>query len=171
MDISNCFYLGYVAKTHGIKGEISAVIDADSTEKYKNLSSLFLKRESELLHYKVESLRPAKDSGIIKLEGIDTPEKAKELRGMEIYVELSFLPPAEKNMFYLHDVIGFIVTDKAHGEIGQVQAVLEYPSQYLLQVMQGKKEVLIPVNAVIIQKVDHERRVIEVEVPEGLLEI
>lgn len=171
MDLNDHFYMGYISKTHGVKGEVTAILDVDSTEKYSKLTAVVLKGKEGACTCEVEHLRPGKGTAIIKFKGTDTPEAAKALQGMEIYAALSFLPPAGKNQFYLHDVIGFTVCDKTHGEIGPVQAVLEYPGQYLIQVMRGKKELLIPVNADIVLEVDHPRKTVMVDVPEGLLEL
>ena len=81
------------------------------------------------------------------------------------------MPPLSGNKFYYHEITGFSIVDENHGNIGQIQQVLEYPNQAVFQVFSNEKEVLIPISNEIIKLVDREKKQIKIKAPEGLIEI
>ena len=74
---------------------------------------------------------------MVALDGIDHTDKAKELVGTSLYLPLHMLPPLKGNKFYFHEVVGFAVLDKKHGNIGEVETVLDFPQQAILQIKKG----------------------------------
>jgi 16S rRNA processing protein RimM len=63
------------------------------------------------------------------------------------------------------------VIDKFLGQVGPVSEVYNYPNQDFIVIRKDDKEALIPINDDIILRVDRETRVIEVDLPEGLMDI
>ena len=81
------------------------------------------------------------------------------------------LPPLEGNKFYYHEIIGFTVNTESE-EIGQITAVLEQGPQALFQVETTDKKIhLIPIHDDFILEVDRKRNLIQVQLPEGLLDL
>jgi 16S rRNA processing protein RimM len=119
----------------------------------------------------IEKIQMRNDSAVVKLEGIDTTERAADLLKAQLWLPLSALPPLTGNQFYYHEVIGFTVMDETHGNIGIVESVLDFPQQAILQVKKGDKEILVPVRDHILKKVDRKSRVIEVSTPDGLIDL
>jgi len=79
------------------------------------------------------------------------------------------LPEGE---YYESDLLGFAVKDDASGEtLGIVRGWQRFGGPPLLEVDCSGREALIPFVAAICRKVDLERRTIEVDLPEGLLEL
>lgn len=67
---------------------------------------------------------------------------------------------------------GWVVVDSEEGEIGVVEGLVENPGQALLEV--GRPDggrVLVPVVDEIVRDVDAKRRIIGVELPQGLLDL
>lgn len=67
---------------------------------------------------------------------------------------------------------GWVVVDREEGEIGVVEGLVENPGQALLEV--GRPDggrVLVPVVDEIVRDVDAKRRIIGVELPQGLLDL
>lgn len=172
MNKNDCFFLGHVAKIHGFKGEVSIKLDVDAPENYHRLESVFIEINEKLVPFFIDRI-DIRDKGfaIVKINGIDTEEKAQNLVHTELYLPLNLLPPLKGNKFYYHEVAGFRVIDKNRGDIGIIEQVLDFPHQAVLQVMLNEKEILIPVNDEIINKVDRQNKTIEVTAPEGLIEI
>ena len=172
MNKNDCFFLGHVAKIHGFKGEVSIKLDVDAPENYHRLESVFIEINEKLVPFFIDRI-DIRDKGfaIVKINGIDIEEKAQNLVHTELYLPLNLLPPLKGNKFYYHEVAGFRVIDKNRGDIGIIEQVLDFPHQAVLQVMLNEKEILIPVNDEIINKVDRQNKTIEVTAPEGLIEI
>lgn len=171
MNKKDCFNLGHITKVSGLKGEVFFYLDVDDPGRYKKLDSVFVELNGQLVPFFIERLQLKKDHAVVKFEGIDTVERANDLVKKELYLPLTLLPPLKGTSFYFHEVIGFRVIDKNFGEVGIIEQVLDFPQQEILQVKRDEAEILIPVLKHIVKKVDRAARVIEVEVPEGLIEL
>ena len=107
----------------------------------------------------------------VSIEGIDTIEKAEELLKSSVYLPLNSLPPLTGKHFYLHEMPGFTVVDKTYGNIGIIEEVLNFPPQIIFQIKHGKFEILIPAEEKFIVNINRDKRIIEVDAPEGLIDI
>ena len=171
MKKEDCFYLGRVAKTHGLKGEVTIKLDVDDPSAYAKMKHLFLEINHVLTPYFVEHIKMNGDKLFVKIKDVDTIEMAQNLMGKEAYLPLEMLPKLSGKQFYFHEIVDFTVVDTEKGELGPVSQVLEYPTQAILQVMKGEKEVLIPILDHVIQKVDRQKRVLTITAPEGLIDM
>lgn len=171
-DTGDFFYLGKVVKTHGIDGELSGFVDADDPLNYCSLHGVFIKTKHGLIPYVFEELSVEPNGYcLIRLNGIDTIEKAKRFVNKEMYLPLSMLPELTGNRFYFHEITGYTVSDKQHGSIGIITGVIEHTIQPLLQVDQNGTEILIPIHDDIILEVDKLKKIIYIAAPEGLIDI
>ena len=175
MDLSQCYYLGYISRVIGSKGRCEIKLDVDHPSDYKKLESVLILMNSNDL-----TPVPFFIQQVVGFQGnqmkVDLAENqvipdVAILKGKQVYLPLSSLKPLSGKAFYFHEVIGFAVLDKSHGEIGRVQDVYEMPSNALLSVKNGEKEILIPLRDEILLSVDREKKVIEIDAPEGLIDI
>ena len=171
MKKEDCFYLGRVAKTHGLKGEVTLKIDADDPSAYVKMQHFFLEINKVLTPFFVEHVKMSSDKLFVKIKDIDTIEMAQNLVGREVYLPMEMLPKLSGKQFYFHEIVGFTVVDSVKGELGPISEVLEYPTQAILQVMKGKKEILIPILDQVIQKVDRDKKTLHITAPEGLIDM
>ncbi len=171
MTKDDCFKVGSVLKTKGLKGELNIYVDFDGIEKIK-FNTIFLEIAGKLVPFFVSSIKYLqKNAGYLNLEDIDTIEKAAPLVKKDIYLDNKLKPKKKKAEFTLMDVKGFIAIDEAHGELGEILEVMEYPQQILASVSFKEKEVLFPLNAATIKGIDVEGGEIYLDLPEGLLDI
>ena len=107
---------------------------------------------------------------MLKLEGVDSISEAEGWIGGRLLVKRDDLPPKEAGSFYSFELEGCAVY--ADGEsIGAVRAVLDYSGAELLSVDNDGEEILIPFVKAYLKKVDTDAKRIEVELPEGLIEL
>lgn len=173
MNQDDCFYLGYVTKPFGFKGEVVIHLDVDDPNHYQNLESVFILLGGKLIPFFVQkiSIRPNGNIAVVKFQDVDTAEKAQHISGSEMYLPLQFLPPLKGNSFYFHEIIGYQVIDKNKGKLGQVANVLEFPGNPVFQIQAGKKEVLIPANDDFIEGLDRPNKTLFINAPEGLIDL
>ena len=103
----------------------------------------------------------------VEFADFDTPRRAEELIGKELYMELE--EERDDDEFYMEDLIGFSVTaGKLRGEI-----VDFYDSEHnpLFGVDFGEGERLIPAAEEFIAAINFEKQTIKMVLPEGLLEL
>lgn len=167
----DCYYLGHISRTHGLKGEVVAVFDTDQPQRYKNLESVFVDFRGELVPFFIEEMATnSKGHFIIRFEETG-PEEADSLIDRELYLPLEFLPPLSGKKFYFHEVVGFKVIDSEAGEIGICETVLDRSAQPIFQIKNGEQEILVPAVDEFIESVDRKKREIHLITPPGLLEV
>lgn len=175
MTLDETYQLGYVLKTHGLRGHLAAHFDVDDVAAYTKLKTVYLAFPSapaKLAEHKVEKVQPQSGGRVLlKLRGIDRIEEAEPLRGAQLYLPLAELPALADDQFYFHDVIGFTVVDANLGELGTVENFYELPQQDMLAMRYQGQEVLIPVVDEIVTRADHATKQVHVNLPEGLLDV
>lgn len=170
MRIDDCYLVGKLVKTHGLKGHIVLKFDVDFPEDYEEMESILVLRNKELVPFFVSELRLQSDKAIIRLEDVATVAEAKQLTGCEIYLPLTNLKDLPGSGYYFHELIGCKVYQK-NELIGEIRQLYQPSSQYLAEIVAGSREILVPVTDAIFRSVDIQSGKIEVTLPEGLLEI
>ncbi|UII34383.1 ribosome maturation factor RimM [Fulvivirga ulvae] len=171
MNIGECFQLGYVIKKHGLSGEVSILLDVDHPHEYQKLESVFIEINDKLVPFFIESISIKGNKAIVRLEDVTTAEQADDLKSRGLFLPLTMLPELKGDKFYYHQVISYHVIDVTAGDIGTIMNVYTSPNQDLLAVDHYGKEVLIPINNEIIGEADHEKKTLNVNLPEGLLDV
>ncbi|GAA3971737.1 ribosome maturation factor RimM [Mucilaginibacter dorajii] len=171
MKTEDCFRVGSILKTKGLKGEMQIYVDFDNLDAIK-FDALFVDMAGKMIPYFVQSIKYLqKSNAYLFLEDVDTIEKAALLVRKDIYLPNKLKPKKKKEEFTLADVEGFIAIDETHGELGEILEVQEYPQQLIATVKYQNKDVLFPLNIEIIKGIDIEAGEIYVDLPEGLLDV
>ena len=166
MKKEDCFFLGYISRKHGYKGEFN--IKLESTPKYQELGHLFIDMNGNLVPFFIDSFQMKKENiALAKLEDVDTEAAVQKLIGKEVYLSIEFLDESTQNK--LHALIGFEVIDATHGKIGKVTDILDNSAQELFHIDNGSQEILIPITEEFIQKI--EKNTIYLQTPEGLIDL
>ncbi len=172
MEKQDCFKLGFISKTHGIKGEVVISLMVDENPIYKKMESVFVEINQQFVPFFIQGISIHKNLAIVNLEGITSIDQAKEYVKSSVYLPLSFLPELDNKNFYFHEVIGFEVNDKKYGVIGVVESVLEFPGQKIFQIRhQNKIELLIPARNEFIVNVDRKNKCLSIDAPDGLIDV
>ncbi len=168
----NCYLVGYIVRTHAVSGDLVFHLDVDYPEDYTDLDSIFVEIKGNLVPYFIEDFNLHKtDKAIVRLEEVDTIEKAQNLVGSALYLPDDTLEELEEGQFYYHDIPGYTVVDKTLGPLGIVKTVYTPGAQDLIAMEYQGFEVLIPVVDEIVIRADHEKQQVEVDLPEGLLNV
>lgn len=170
MTKDECYILGKITKPFGIKGQVVLFLDVDEPDTYAELDSAFIEVKGNLVPYFFQIQNINGNKAIVEFEELST-EEALSLVGHEVYLPLDMLPELTGNQFYFHEVIGFNVIDKVKGPIGCVKSIIDYPAQPLFQIMQGDKEILIPIIDPVISLVDRDNKSIHINAPNGLIDL
>lgn len=118
----------------------------------------------------VEEIRFQHGRHVLKLERIDSIDEAAQWVGGEVRIPDSDLPPAEPGHYYDFELKGCEVYESGD-LVGTVVEVLDYGGTTLLAVNRRGSEALIPFAREIVKRIDTTARRIEVDLPEGLLDL
>jgi 16S rRNA processing protein RimM len=172
--------VGRIRKPHGIRGDLFVWTETDRPEAvFQPGRRLLLGDDAGRLTGEaltVERARPFKDGVLLKtVEYTTRAEPLEQLRGQTLYIRRDEAAPLAEDEVFYHDLIGLRVV--AHGEpVGVVREVYETPGADLLVVRRGaegsaEQEVLIPFVRDMIRRLDLGEGILEIEPPEGLLEL
>ncbi len=168
----DCFLLGKITKTFGYRGEVIIFLDTDEPKKYSSLESVLVDIQGELTPFLVSKISlKTQNSAIVLFDTINNIDEASSIVNCNLFLPLSLLPPLSGNKFYFHEVIGFSVFDKNFGYIGNVDYFYDNPGQPIMSVVENKIETLIPLIDKFIVYVDRENRIINIDAPDGLIEL
>jgi 16S rRNA processing protein RimM len=100
---------------------------------------------------------------VLRPEGIDSPQLARALTGLEILVPPEDLPPIEdEDEFYVHELVGMAVVDTERGDLGTIRDVFTAGSSDIWVVQGPHGEILIPAIKQFVLEVDRDQRLVTV---------
>lgn len=170
--------VGRVVKAHGISGEVVVEIRTDDPAARFVSGNTLRAKESrgggEERSYVVAQAREHGGRLLVRLAGVDDRDAADALRGSLFVVDSDDLPPIdEPDTYYDHQLEGLQVQTTTGREVGVVAEVLHTAAGELLAVkrLDGEGEVLVPFVGAIVTSVSLDDRVVEIDPPEGLLDL
>jgi len=171
MKHEEAFYVGYVTKTKGLKGEVQIFFEFDGYEQLE-FDVVFADMNGKLVPYFVaESKLQVNKTGYFNFDDVDHIDKAQPLLKKKLYLPLGQMPERDKSEFLYTDLKGFKAIDETLGELGEILEVNEYPQQFIAMVSYKETEILFPLNEDFIVEIDDEEKILTLDLPEGLLNI
>lgn len=164
--------IGYFTKPHGIKGEISLTFSNDVFDRC-DCAYMICEMGGILVPFFIEEYRFKSDTcALIKFEDVNTEEAAREFSGLEVFYPKEYLNEEELNDEYTWSYfIGFEVIDEVHGDLGKITHVDESTINILLQIDRNGEELLMPAAEEFIIGIDHDNKILNVQLPEGLADM
>ena len=159
--------IGVFRKPHALNGEVKIHLVEGYEEDFSKASILFTHEKGKPFPHFIEKITFG-NQVIVKLEEVDTPEAAKRLNGLTAYLKASEVTFVQEATL---DFRNYKVIDAQLGELGLVKEVVEYPEQMMGVIEYQNKEVLLPLVEAFIQEVNQEAKILEVDLPEGLVDL
>ena len=167
--------VGRVVRAHGISGELVVDVRTDDPEtRFAPGTRLRARpKNGPESTYVVESAREHSGRLLVRLTGIADRNAADALRGNLFIVDSEELPPIDDpDEFYDHQLEGLRVVTNDGRLIGNVNEVLHTAAGELLSVTsETGAEILVPFVSAIVTEVSLANETIEIDPPEGLLEL
>ena len=166
----NYIETGEIVSVHGIKGEVKVYPWADYPEFLEEFDRFYIKVNK--MHYKAfdaEEVRCHKNMVLIKFEGVDTVEQARELIGKVINLDRDEIE-LEEGTYFIEDLIGCkVINDETEEEIGTVQAVDNFGASDVYTIEgEGGKEYMFPAVDEFLVSTDIDKKEIRIKVIEGM---
>lgn len=165
------YNIGKFVAVHGLQGELLLKHELGKKTSLKGLTALFVEeKKNAFLPWFIETTKIKSETEIyIKLEGLASREAAMKLAQKAVWLpETDFKKFAAKSA--PASLLGYTIIDNSN-PLGEILELIEQPHQLLCRLEIDGKEVLIPLHEGSLQKVDHKKKQVYVELPEGLLDI
>lgn len=171
--------IGKVNKTHGIKGELSiSIFDESVSETLSENSCLIMEMDGIFTPFFVKTVRPrSAEALLVTFDGYADQKEVTTWVGKDVYCERSRLPErpeiedSDCDGLYAGQLIGFEARDEKDIVIGEIIDIDDSTENVLFVIEGGQNTVYVPVVDEFITEIDTERRIIRLDLPEGLLQI
>lgn len=169
--------IGHFNKTHGVNGEVNASLQIE-VEHLPSLSCLVCDMDGIYVPFFVEAMRPkGATTVLLTIDGFTSEQEVATLVGKDIfalksdYDELANQVDEDDDELPLDYFIGFRLTDN-DTPVGEIVDVDE-STENALFIVRRDEETLVAIPAVddLIISMDMTARVIDMDLPEGLLSI
>lgn len=163
------YKIGIINKPHGVKGEVSFTFTDDIFDRVDS-DYLILNMDGILVPFFIEEYRFRSDNvALVKFEDVDTAEKARMFTNVEVFFPINMVEEQDEIVSYNY-FIGFEVEDVNHGYLGKIIDVDDTTANVLFVIEKHDgNELLLPVHEEFINDINREKRIMTVQVPDGLL--
>lgn len=136
--------VGTLAGSHGVRGELKMRILTDQPDHLATLKRVFV--GDPPVPMRLLGVREHGDMLLIRLDGITTPEAAKELSGKPVKIAGEDARPLEAGEYFLFQLIGLHAKDENGAEVGVVTDLIETGANDVLVIAPaaGGQDILIP---------------------------
>lgn len=161
--------VGVIVNTHGLKGEVKIKITSDFPDlRFAKRAHVYFDDGSETIELIVKATRFNKEMLLVVFEGYDDINKIEKYKGKTLYVYENQLQPLEEDEAYFFEMMNSVVYDMQENIIGSVVEVIETGANVVLRVRQDEEEKLIPFVKAFVKEFDKEKKIMHVELVEGL---
>ncbi len=173
LEIKNYFPVGYIAKPHGLRGEMVVEVEEGFEDILIESEFLLVEIEGGLVPFFISedgiNFRTDTSFSVI-FEDIDSADQVRPLCGCKIYLSKE-INREEETVDEFSELIGVTVFDAEKGELGPIIRVDDFHGNVVLTIEHGKHEILIPLSEDLITHHDVENRKLHLECPEGLIDL
>ncbi|MFW2852389.1 ribosome maturation factor RimM [Sphingomonas sp. TX0543] len=144
--------LAVIIGAHGISGEVRLKVFADDLDAHRafNGGTLTLK-----------SLRHGSNGAIARFAEVNDRNRAEALRGTELSVPRSALPPLGEGEYYHCDLIGLAAVSAGGEALGHVIAIENFGAGDVIEIERDNgKRFMVPMRVDAVPEWDHERLII-----------
>ena len=159
--------VGRVVRPHGVRGGLVAEPISEALLNLEAGAVVLLGENRSPMVF--QELRRHGQRWLLWLDGIESREQAEALRGAEIALPLSAVPPLPEGTYYWWQILGMRVVSDEGQELGQVDEILETGANdvYVVRDASGA-ELLVPAIESVILGVNLEIGEIKVHLIPGL---
>jgi 16S rRNA processing protein RimM len=162
--------IGKIVGVHGIKGYVKVHCEAESFSVFAPGRTVIVRNSkggSRVME--IVDARPQGRKQLLLLKGISDRNLAETLPGSDLLLEKSSLPDLEPDTYYWSDIAGMSVISVDGCHVGTVTSLIETGSNDVYVVKtRDAGEILIPAIASVVLEIDLNRKIMRVDIPEGL---
>lgn len=166
----NFIAIGYIARTHGIKGDIKVIPLTDIPDRYNNLKKINVyPKNGQKREYCIHRMKNVKGGVVLSFSPPISQSEGEELVGGYIKVPSNEVPLLDEGSYYQFEITGMEVFTEDGKYIGIIEDIISTGSNDVYVVKSGESEYLIPAVHDVVKKVDVAGKQMIISLVEGLL--
>jgi 16S rRNA processing protein RimM len=165
--------VAHIVKTRGLRGEVVADLLTDFPDRFENLKTLVgissggIRRSLQIEEHWFHGNRI-----VFKFAGFNSIDDAKELVEYNLAVSAEDRVKLSKDTFYEWELVGCRVETIGGKRVGQIQEITRTGGVEILTVVdETGRDKLIPMASDIVVAIDIDEKLVQIDPPEGLLEL
>jgi len=169
--------MGRIVAPYGVLGWVKVLPDTEVLDGLKAYKTWWLGKAPDWQEYQLKKLKIHNDVLLVKLNGVDDRDVAFSLKGKQVAIPKTQLPPADVDEYYWADLIGLTVQNKDNVFLGKVADVLATGANDVLVIQPAEmqhadasvkpaaeaRERLVPFIAEVITTVDLDKQTMVVD--------
>ncbi len=159
-----------ITRTQGLQGAVRVRIEFNDDRLFTPGRRVILGLNGRALETEIVDFRHRHGRWVTWLKSIESISEAEEWIGADLSIRKSDLPEVEEGSYFSFDLEGCTVYRDGQ-PMGSVKRLLDYGATSILEVDGNGKEILIPFVKAFLKEVDTADKRIEVELPEGLIDL
>jgi 16S rRNA processing protein RimM len=162
--------IGKVVGPHGLRGAVKIYSYAESEDLYAQQERLILIGADGVRNsYDIVGIKAHRQNIRLTFKNVDSREQAEALKGCEVYIPKTGLPPLEEGTYYWIDLIGLKVYTVTEEYLGRIAEIIPTGANdvYVVKREDGA-EILLPAIASVVMTIDLQKGLVQVTLPEGL---
>ena len=165
------FKIGKFVAAYGLKGELVLKHELGKKTSLKGLQTIFIEEKKEsFLPWFIESTKIKNEKEVfVKLEGVASREAATKLTQKEVWFTDADIKKFSAKSSPIN-LLGYTIVNNKQ-PVGEILEIIEQPHHLFYRVGIKGKEALIPLHQNFLQGINHAKKHVNVELPEGLIEI
>lgn len=160
--------IGKIVNTHGIKGEVRVIPLTDDISRFERLEHAFLDDE-KLMKVDIEYVKYHKNFVIVKFKGLDNINDVEKYKDIYMLVDRENAIKLPEDAYFVCDIIGIEVKDINGSNLGAITDVISTGSNDVYVVKKDSGELLVPALKSVVKEIDIDKKIMIVELPEGLV--
>ena len=172
MQKKDCFLVGTVFKFHGYKGNVNIYNDDDILFDFSVLEFFLIELDNKLIPFFIDRARRTKPNVVlVKFEDVNSEEDARKILKKKVFLPKELFPEKDDNEISEKQLIGYSVIDREMGKLGKITFINSKTAQKLIYVSKDGKGFYFPWHKQFVKNIDTEKGIMEVEIPEELLNL
>lgn len=163
--------IGIFNKPHGLNGELSFSFTDDIFDRCDS-PYIVCQIDGIFIPFYIEEYRFRSDSAaLVKLEDIDSDQEARMFTNVEVFYPKKYISGEDVVGTHRDYFLEYLIVDELLGEIGRIKRLDDTTVNWLFVVDYKNKQILIPANDDFISRIDDNKKILYMRIPEALLSL
>ena len=155
MPVDTPVTLAVIIGAHGVTGEVRLKVFTEDLKRYQSFNNGALT---------LKSVRPGSNGAIARIAEVNDRNAAEALRGTELTVPRSALPPLEEGEYYHTDLLDLPAVSTTGEALGRVVAIDDFGAGDVIEIERPDgKRFMVPMRPEAVPDWDGERMVVSAE--------
>ncbi len=159
-----------IVGTHGLRGDLKVRPNSGDPELLLTAEQLYLRLPTGQTRMVQTSRRTLhKGQVLLRIQGCDSLTQVEQFVGGTVLLPETLLPELADDEYYWRQLKGLSVVDRQRGPIGKLEQMFSTAAHDTYVVKGALGEIMIPAVEQFILEINLQERVVNVDLPDGLL--